>query len=136
MTVLTDEDRRLFEAAVEQFAQRGGARAVAEKGDGGAGGAPATPAKRRRRSRGRAESPRVAETLDLHGQHLEEALASLERFVTASPSGRWLRVIHGHGTGTLARACRRMLERDSRVAEVRPPLASSAGRAELLVLRR
>lgn len=131
MNECSEEDRRLFEAAVEQFSQRGGAAAVREKLSADSPGAGASRTGRRRR-RQASQAPRADRTVDLHGQTVEEAMATLDSALSAAPRGEWLRVVHGHGTGALARACLHRLRNDSRVLQLQqPPVGSD--RAELLV---
>ena len=78
----------------------------------------------------------VSRSIDLHGQRLEDAVQSLEGLLASAPRGSWVRVIHGHGTGTLAAACERLLRNDSRVAEIERPHGERRQRAELLVRMR
>jgi DNA mismatch repair protein MutS2 len=63
----------------------------------------------------------VLHEIDLHGMIVEDALAAADRAIDQAVVGnlRQLRIIHGHGTGALRTAIRRMLATHPQVERYR-----------------
>jgi DNA mismatch repair protein MutS2 len=76
-----------------------------------------------------------ADTLDLRGARVDEGVSDLERFLNASYllSYARVRVVHGHGTGSLKAAVRGHLEGHPLVAGWKPAAKEQGGDGVTLV---
>ncbi|HUP25857.1 MAG TPA: Smr/MutS family protein [Thermoanaerobaculia bacterium] len=130
-----DEERVLFERAVEAIDGRVlRSPLVGKGGDESAAGEAAPRSSRRVARRAKEEAPPA--TLDLHGCDRTTALERLARFLAAQPRGGTALVIHGRGHQILANAVARFLDRHSGVGEhvEAPPRWGGPG-ARLVTMR-
>ena len=76
--------------------------------------------------------------IDLHGMRVEEAVHAAEKFLDSAIVARLtsVKVIHGHGTGKVRDAVRRMLARSPHVADFRFGGPAEGGLAATLVFIR
>lgn len=68
-----------------------------------------------------------ANTIDIRGERVEEALAMVEEAIDSCPLGMALAVVHGTGTGRLRAAVQQMLSRHRQVARTEEDQASRGG---------
>ncbi|REJ84181.1 MAG: hypothetical protein DWQ36_17310 [Acidobacteria bacterium] len=119
------DERSLFERAVEELSRRD-ARTLQRYKHGGR--MPSERPLAGPAARGSGETA-YSRRLDLHGRDPEAAESLVDRLLAAAPSGDWVLVVHGRGSGRLARRVVDQLDRDPRVAEHRgaPPRLGGEG---------
>jgi DNA-nicking Smr family endonuclease len=113
----TDEERELFERAVEAVDDRVLRSPLVGKGGDESMALPtqvAAPSPRRARRRSEEEPPSA---LDLHGCDRVTAVERLTRFLAARPPGTTALVVHGRGEQILAGVVTRFLDRHPRVLD-------------------
>lgn len=135
---MSEEDRRLFERAVEELdgASRSKVGRLKAEGRGSKG--------RRTGRSGQRPSSRLDRlrqapeaSIDLHGLRRREAELELRRFLADRPRGEVLLIVHGKGSGALRSRVHELVAQHPLVAESRraPPRWGGAG-ALLVRLKR
>lgn len=128
---MSDEDRLLFEQAVEELdgASRSKIGRLKAKGRPAKGGSRAPrPSARLDRTR---SAPQAS--IDLHGFRRRDAERALRRFLSDRARGEVLLIVHGKGSGTLRRHVHQLVAEHPRIAESRSAPPRLGGEGALLV---
>lgn len=77
----------------------------------------------------------VADTIDLHGIRVKEAIEIADKFIDDALVGNLsqVRIIHGHGAGKIRNALHRFLTQHNHVKHFRPALPHEGGSAVTVV---
>lgn len=131
---MSDEDRRLFEQAVEKLSSASRSKIGRLKSEGRSRAIGGHRPGSTRLDRSTVE---VQGSIDLHGQRRQEAEQMLRRFLAERERGEVVLVVHGKGSGALRDRVRQVVGRHPRVAESRvaPPRLGGGG-ALLVRLKR
>ena len=140
---MSDEDRRLFEQAVEELGQASRSKIGRLKGHGlkgnglkaprsGAAGASKKPGVPRPSARLDRKKIAPQASIDLHGLRRLDAARALRRFLEDRGRGEVVLIVHGKGSGALRRRVHELVAAHSRIAEWRQAPQRLGGEGALL----
>ena len=131
---MSDEDRRLFEQAVEELGRASRSKIGRLKGQAkGSGGSSERPAGPRPSARLDRQKVTPTASIDLHGLRRLDAGRSLRRFLKDGGRGEVLLVVHGKGSGALRRQVHELVAAHPRIAEWRRAPRRLGGEGAVLV---